>query len=136
MNCLLKTVPVCSGGQINLTCQATPNETLLQWSLSLPDRSHPEIRYISSRGNAQSVTPLTVGRTVFQFFRTSTSPLDLTSEIVISNVSVELNGTRVACSSGGSLMSVTFISVIKNGMVNQMYQNLTLSYNVQYKCQI
>ena len=93
---------------------------LLQWSLSLPGRSQPELRYISSRGNAQSVTPMTVGQTVFQLFRISTSPL--TSDIVISNVLVELNGTRVDCSYGGSLMSETFVSVIKNGM-NQLYQN-------------
>ena len=114
MNCLLKAVSVCCGGQINLTCQATPNETLLQWSLTLPGRSQPEIGYISSLGNIQSVTPLTVGQTVFQLFRTSTSPL--TSDIVVSNVSVELNGTRMDCSYCGSLMSEAFISVIRNGM--------------------
>ena len=43
--------------------------------------------------------------------------------IVISNVSVELNGTRVDCSYGGSLMSETFVSVIKNGMNQLYYQN-------------
>ena len=121
MNCLLKAVSVCSRGQINLTCQATPNETLLQWSLTLPGRSQPEIRYISSLGNVQSVTPLTVGQTVFQFFRTSTSPL--TSDIVVNNVSVELNGTRMDCSYGGSLTSEAFIYVIRYGIAASSYHS-------------
>ena len=105
---------MCPGGQINMTCQATLNETLLQWSLMIPGRSVPELRFITSLGGAQSVTPLTVGQTVFQFFRTSTSPL--ISRMTISNVSVELNGTRVDCSYGGSVTSTTIFNIIRNGM--------------------
>ena len=56
--------------------------------------------------------------------RVSVSTMPLISKMVISNVSVKLNGTRVDCSYGGSLMSTTFISVIKYGM-NQLYQNHT-----------
>ena len=128
---------MCPGGQINLTCQAAPNETLLQWSLHLPGRSQPELRYLSSRGMVDSVTPLTVGQTEFQFFRTST--MLLISKIIISNVSIELNGTRVDCFSGGSLMSETFINVIKNGMINcsikvviHLYHLVTNSYHFCY----
>ena len=105
---------MCPGKRINLTCQATLNEILLQWSLTIPGRSVPELRFISSLGSAQSVTPLTVGQTVFQFFRTSTSPL--ISRMIINNVTVKLNGTRVDYSYAGSIMSTTTINVISNGM--------------------
>ena len=115
MNCLLKTVPVCPGGQINLTCQASPDETLLQWSLTIPGRSVPELRFISSDANTASVSPLIVGQTVFQFLRTSTSPLPLVSVMVTDDVSTSLNGTRVECSYGGGVMETTVITVIRNG---------------------
>ena len=101
-------VSVCPGEQLNLTCLAAPNQTLLQWSLMLPGRSQPELRYLSSRGMVDSVTQLTVGQTDFQFFRTSTSPL--MSVIVITSLTAELTGTRVDCSSGGSVVAVFTIN--------------------------
>ena len=104
---------VCSGDQLNLTCHATPSETLIQWSLTIPSRS-PELRFISTDGNTVSVTPFIVGQTVFQFLRTSTSPL--TSLMVIDNVSADVNGTRVECSYGGRVVSTDIINVIGSGM--------------------
>ena len=89
-------VSVCSGGQLNLTCHVTkPGETLLQWSLMIPGRFGAEIRFILSDGSAESAaSTFTVGQTVFQFLRISTSPL--TSMIIINNVTSGLNGTRVS----------------------------------------
>ena len=101
---------VCSGDQLNLTCHPAPNETLLQWSLTIPGRSVPELRFISSDGNTVSVAPLTIGQTVFQFIRISISPL--TSVMVIDNVTTSLNGTRVDCSYG---VGTTVIIVVGNG---------------------
>ena len=103
------------GGQKNLTFQASPDEILLQWSLTIPDRSVPELRFISSTGNTANVSPLIVGQTVFRFLRTSTSPLPLVLVMVIDNVSTSLNGTRVECSYGGGMMETTVIIVIENG---------------------
>ena len=102
---------MCSGGQLNLTCLTAPNKTLLQWSINIPGRPASELRFISS--DTVSVTPLTVGQTVFQFLRTSTSPL--MSLMVIDNVSADVNGTRVDCSSGGRVVSTDIIKVIGNG---------------------
>ena len=67
-------------------------------------------------GIADSVSPLTVGETRFQFLRTSVSPL--ISTMIVDNVAVELNGTRVDCSYGsmGSLMSTSIMNVIGYGM--------------------
>ena len=93
--------------------------TLLQWDIFFPNQSVPETRFISSLGSADSVSPLTVGQTMFQFLRTSTSPL--TSMMIIDNVTVELNGTRVDCSYGGSVMSTTIINVIRPGMSCSRY---------------
>ena len=104
---------VCPGGQINLTCHTAPNETLLQRTLTIPGRPQPELRFISSGGSVAIVSPLIVGQTVFKFLRTSTSPL--ISEIMIENVTTTLNGTRVECSYGSSVMSATIINVIGNG---------------------
>ena len=104
---------MCPGDQLNLTCHTTPNETLLQWSIDIPDRPVPEQKFFSSGSNTVSVAPLTIGQTVFQFMRTSTSPL--TSLMVIDNVSSDVNGTRVECSSGGRVVSTDIINVIGNG---------------------
>jgi hypothetical protein len=110
---------VCPGDQLNLTCHTAPDETLLQWSLTIPSRPVPELRFISSEGNTVSVAPLTVGQTEFQFLRTSTSPEPLISLMVINNVSSSLNGTRVECSyPGGRVVStdiINIINVIGNG---------------------
>ena len=104
---------MCPGDQLNLTCLTAPNGTLLQWSVDIPGRPAPELRFISTDGNTIRVTPLTVGQTLFQFLRTSTLPL--TSLMVIDNVSSDVNGTRVECSDGGRLVSTDIIKVIGNG---------------------
>ena len=106
---------MCSGDQLNLTCHPAPSATLLQWNVTILGRS-PELRFISSTGNADSVQALTVGQTIFQFLRISTSPEPLVSTMIIDNVSTSLNGTRVECSYGGRVMS-TYINVIGNGML-------------------
>ena len=108
---------MCSGDQLNLTCHVTPNESLLQWSVTITGRSVPEVRFISSSSSADSVTPLTIGQTVFQFLRISTSPAPLVSTVVINNVSPSLNGTRVECFYvDGRVVSRDIIFVIENGM--------------------
>ena len=110
---LPKVVTVCHGDQLTLTCHTTPNVTLLEWTLTIPDCPGPDNRFISSSGSTVSVTPLIVGQTVFQFLRTSVLPL--TSTLVINNVSMNVNGTRVECSYGGEVVETTIINVIGNG---------------------
>ena len=106
---------VCSGEQLSLSCHAAPNVTLLQWNITIPDRlGRPDLRFLSSSGSTTSVTPLVIGQTVFQFLRISVSPL--TSTLVINNVSMSVNGTRVECSYNGEVMETTIINVIGNGM--------------------
>ena len=109
-------ISLCPGEQLNLTCQAAPGVTLIQWNLNFPNSSDPETRFISSGGSAESsASTFTLGQTVFHFSRTSTSPL--ASLIIINNATTSLSGTRVDCSYDGSVMSATNINVIGNGMI-------------------
>ena len=103
---------VCSGDQLTLTCHTMPNVTLLGWTLTIPDHPAPDIRFLSV-GSTVSIMPLIVRQTVFQFLRTSVSPL--ISTMVMNNVSTSLNGTRVECSYGGGVMETTIINIIENG---------------------
>ena len=107
---------MCPGGQLNLTCLGGPDETLLTWSLIFPSSSNPDVRFISSRGTAESArSTFTLGQTVFQFSRTSTSPL--ISLIIIENMTSELNGTRVNCSDSNIMILTTVINIYGNGRV-------------------
>ena len=105
---------VCPGGQLVLTCSAAAHESPLLWSLTFPHSSDIERRYILSMGIA-SAPPLTVGNTEFQFLRTSTSPLK--SVMIIENIAIQLNDTRVNCSYGGRMIFATTIDVIGNSAV-------------------
>lgn len=96
-----------------LLCSVAAGKTLLKWTITFPDRSVPEERFVSSSGSTSSVAPLMVGQTEFQFLRTSLSPLRSIMEI--NNVTVELNGTIVECSSDGRVMSTNIINVIRSG---------------------
>ena len=109
---------VCHGDQLTLICPTTvtPGVTLLQWNVVFPDSSDPETRFISSGGSAESAaSTFTLGQTVFQFSRTSSSPL--TSLVVIKNMSTILNRTRVECSYSDRVISNTTINIIENGKV-------------------
>ena len=106
----MSVVSVCPGGQQTLTCHT--NMTVLIWSVTLPNFQQPEMRFIDSLGSADSQATFTINHTVFQFLRTSVSPL--ISTVVIDNVATTLNGTRVDCLYGGTT-STMFISVIRNG---------------------
>ena len=97
-----------------LTCSAAAGESPLLWSLLFPHSSHVERRYILSTGIA-SAPPLTVGNTAFQFLRTSTSPLK--STMIIENIAIQLNDTRVNCSHGGRTIFATTIDVIGNSAI-------------------
>lgn len=105
----MKVASVCLGGQLTLICDTLmSNETLIEWNVVFPD--YLETRFISSLGNTGSVAPLTVDQTMFQFLRTSVSPL--ISTMIIDNVTVNMDGTRIDCSYGGRLITSNIINVI------------------------
>ena len=79
-----------------------------------PYLQHTEMRSIDSIGSAESQAPFFINHTEFQFLRTSVSPL--ISTMIINNVSIILNRTRVDCTYDG-MKSTTFINVIKYGNI-------------------
>ena len=87
----------------------------LAWNITFPDESNQrsEVRYISSAGTTTCQAPRTVHQTVFQFIRTSVSPLITT--LAVYNMTSALNGTRVECDNGGEI-STSIINVIGNGI--------------------
>lgn len=120
-------VSVCLGGQLTLNCST--NEALLQWTIAIPNHiPDHDIRFISANNNISRVNALITDAADFVFLRTSISP-QLVSMILIENVTVGLNGTRVSCSSGGEVISTTKINVIKNGIVHSiLITNLLIIY--------
>ena len=105
-------VSVCPGGKLNLTCNTMSDQTILRWNLTFPHHPGYQLRDILTVGSA---APLTVDQTMFQFLRTSVSPL--MSTMVIDNVSAVFNETRVECLYGHQVMTTTIINVIPgNGM--------------------
>ena len=69
-------------------------------------------------GTATCQAPRTVRHTVFQFMRTSITPL--ISTLAVYNVTSALNGTRVNClevEGNYTILSATVINVTENGRV-------------------
>ena len=96
--------------------------------MTFPHRPGFERRAILASGITDSASPLMVDQTMFQFLRTSTSPL--VSRMVIDNVSTILNGTRVDCSYGGGVMT-DIINVIGNGIIITIKRNIMSQFQVE-----
>ena len=105
---------VCISDKLTLICNT--NGTSIQWGISNPHN------LITGVGNQLISTTTTnerlenlkfaTNRGIFQFFRTSSSPL--ISELQIDNVTADLNGTRVECTSIEG-MTTTVINIIDTG---------------------
>ena len=105
---------MCLGGELTLNCST--NETLLQWTITIPQYRGPvSVRLITSDPQSDNVLPYLPGVAGFLFLRTSISPL--ASMILIENVTFGLNGTRVECCYGGKVVETTIINVIENGII-------------------
>ena len=125
-NCLsTASVSVCPGGQLVLKCDTNSSVILLEWSVTFnsPNLQHTEMRSVDSLGSAESQAPFIINHTEFQFLRTSVSPL--ISTMIISNVSMSLNGTRVDCRYAG-MTSTTFINIIRNSTCTEV-ENITFT---------
>ena len=87
-------VSVCPGGQILLTCERISG-SILYWDISFPIATLDQERIVLSQGSLLSPDFMN-GFTVFNITRTSESPL--TSQLLISNVTTNIN---VYCSDDG-----------------------------------
>jgi hypothetical protein len=106
-------VTVCPGGQVLLTCRI--NGSILYWDVSVP-RAIPRERFVQSQGVILS-PDFKIGFTEFNITRTSGNPL--ISQLLINNVTTEINGSTIYCSEDGDENNapMTAISVNHKGMI-------------------
>ena len=119
---------VCSGHQLQLTCNATA--AFLEWTFSWIDLETGAARQfirqgITADGQADVQTfPVEYNSTTFTFSRTSAqgSPV-LTSKVVIDSVKDSLNGTVVTCMdiTSPNMESATTTIVIINNRIQSMW---------------
>ena len=109
-------VSVCPGGQVLLTCERISG-SILYWTVSVP---HPMAttreRIVTSRGVILS-PEYRIGFTEFNITRTSESPL--ISQLLINNMTIEINGSTIYCSEDGNENDAPMIAinVIYKGML-------------------
>ena len=114
----LEMVSVCPGGQVLLTCE-TMSDPFLYWDVSILHLAMSREIIVSNLG-AISTTALQFNGlhlTEFNVIRTSGSPL--ISQLLISNVTTEINGSTIYCSEDGDEDSapMTEINVKNKGRI-------------------
>ena len=119
-------VSVCPGGQVLLTCERTSGSSLY-WDVSSPHLAGATIRPRLVLNEGVIISPVfKIGFTEFNITRTSESPL--ISQLMINNVTTEINESTIYCSedSNGNNASMTAINVIggiaklKHGLMNRV----------------
>ena len=111
-------VSVCPGGQVLLICERTSG-SILYWHVSVPMATTQE-RIVLSQGSLLS-PEFRIGFTEFNITRTSGSPL--TSQLLINNVTTEINGSTIYCSedgdeSGAPMAAINIIGSIPGKHIN------------------
>ena len=97
-----------------MTCE-TINGSFLYWTVSAPHLAITQERIVTSQG---VISPqFKIGFTVFNIILTSESPL--TSQLLINNVTTEINGSTIYCSEDGNDNGApaVAVNVIYKGMI-------------------
>ena len=100
-------VSVCPGGQLLLTCEKISG-SVLYWDVSVPHLAAIPQRIVLSHGVLLS-PEFRVGFTEFNISRTSDSPL--ISQLLISNVTTEINESTIYCSENGDENGAPMIAI-------------------------
>ena len=101
-------VSVCPEGQLLLTCGRISG-SILYWDVSVPrGATIQEQRIILSQGDLLS-PEFNIGFTEFNMSRTSSSPL--ISQLLINNVTTEINGSTIYCSEGGDENNASMMAI-------------------------
>ena len=88
---------VCPGGQLLLTCMRISGSVLF-WDVSVPHMAGTTQRIIQSQGILLP-SEFRIGFTEFNISRTFESPL--ISQLLINNVTTEINRSTIYCSEDG-----------------------------------
>ena len=102
-----------------MTCERVTG-SVLYWDVSVPHMAAIPQRIVLSQGNLLS-PEFRIGFTVFNISRTSDSPL--TSQLLISDVTTEINGSAIYCSedSDETNAPMTVINVKNKGKCMVLY---------------
>ena len=107
-------VSICPGGQVLLTCERLSG-IILYWDVSVPrlaGGTTTRERLVLNQGDLLS-PEFKIGFTEFNISRTSDSPL--ISQLLINNVTTEINGSTIYCSEDGDENNAPMIAInIKN----------------------
>ena len=103
-------VSVCSGGQVLLTCERMSGSFLF-WTVSIPRLAMSREVIVSSQGAIDTTALQFNGlhATEFNIYRTSDSPL--ISQMLINNVTTEINGSTIYCSEDGDENGASAVAV-------------------------
>jgi hypothetical protein len=104
----LGTVSVCPGGQALLTCERMSG-SLLYWTVSVSHLVTREV-IISSAG-VVSTTPQFNGLHSSAFTVTRTSGNPLISQMMVNNVTTEINGSTIYCSEDGNANGAPMVTI-------------------------
>ena len=109
-------ISVCPGGQVLLTCEGISG-SFLHWNVSVPHLAITRERIVTNQG---VLLPFKIGFTEFNI-TLIISPSPLISQLLISNVTTEINGSTIYCSEDGnetnapmSVIKVTYKGVFIN----------------------
>ena len=118
---------VCPLGQFRLVCRTTSG-TVIVWTINITDGTEVEDpavigRHFITTTGPESLAPIVIrDSSVLLISRNSLSPL--TSLLEINNTIVDLNGTRIECTTIDG-METTVITVIGNGItLRYLYPDL------------
>jgi hypothetical protein len=100
-------VTVCPEGQLLLTCERTSGRSILYWDVSVPHLATNRERIVTSQGITSP--EFKIGFTEFNTTLTSEGPL--ISQLLINNVTTEINGSTVYCSEDGNETGAPAIAI-------------------------
>ena len=100
-------VSICPGGQVLLTCERIYG-SILYWNISVSHLATTRERIVLSQGSILS-PEFRIGFTEFNITRTSASPL--VSQMLINNVTTEINGSTISCSEDGDENNAPMIAI-------------------------
>ena len=109
-------VTVCPGGQLLLTCERMSGSFLF-WDVSVPRMATTQGIVVPASPGVLLSPNFKIGFTEFNVTRTSDNPL--ISQLLINNVTTEINGSTIYCSESSNEKngSMTAVNVKYKGMI-------------------
>ena len=94
-------VSLCPGGQALLTCKRMPPGSILYWTVSVPSLDVTLDSLVADQGPVSTTDLQFTGlhSTAFTITRTSVNPL--ISQMMVNDVTTEMNGSTIYCSENG-----------------------------------